>query len=105
MSHIITFYLHVVTTTYVAPRSQPLHADQHSVTHYERMLKLHSGVPGIFFKFDIEPVRLTLIQRITTLAQFFNRSVPLPPFGVLSPSSSLFHRGVGVIGGIFVSAS
>ncbi|KAI9431983.1 DUF1692-domain-containing protein [Lactarius indigo] len=59
------YYLRVVPTTY---------------------LSRHSGVPGIFFKSDIEPVRLTLIQRTTTLAQFFIRCV-------------------GVIGGIFVCAS
>ncbi|KAI9453312.1 DUF1692-domain-containing protein [Lactarius psammicola] len=80
------YYLRVVPTTYVAPRTGPLHTNQYSVTHYERKLSAHSGVPGIFFKFDIEPVRLTLIQRTTTLAQFFIRCV-------------------GVVGGIFVCAS
>ncbi|KAF8260059.1 endoplasmic reticulum vesicle transporter-domain-containing protein [Lactarius quietus] len=80
------YYLRVVPTTYIAPRTTPLHTNQYSVTHYERQLKPHSGVPGIFFKFDIEPVRLTLIQRTTTFAQFFIRCV-------------------GVIGGIFVCAS
>jgi hypothetical protein len=38
-----------------------------SITHYERILKPHSGVQGIFFKFDMKPIYLTLIQRITTL--------------------------------------
>ncbi|KAH8979567.1 DUF1692-domain-containing protein [Lactarius akahatsu] len=51
------YYLRVVPTTYVAPRTAPLHTNQYSVTHYERKLSPHSGVPGIFFKFDIEPVR------------------------------------------------
>ncbi len=74
------YYLRVVPTTYVAPRTRPLHTNQYSVTHYERKLSAHSGVPGIFFKFDIEPVRLTLIQRTTTLAQFFIRCVTLLPF-------------------------
>jgi hypothetical protein len=46
----------------------------------------HSGVPGIFFKVDVEPVRLTLIQRTTTFAEFFIRCV-------------------GVIGGKFVCVS
>jgi hypothetical protein len=80
------YYLRVVPTTYVAPRTQPLHTNQYSVTHYERKINPHSGIPGIFFKFDMEPVRLTLIQRTTTIAQFFIRCV-------------------GVIGGIFVCAS
>jgi len=56
------------------------------VTHYERKLSHHASVPGIFFKFDIEPVRLTVIQRTTTLAQFF-------------------IRWAGVVGGVFVCAS
>ena len=74
------YYLRVVPTTYVAPRSRPLQTNQYSVTHYERQLKPHLGVPGIFFKFDVEPVRLTLIQRTTTFAQFFIRCVTsLPP--------------------------
>lgn len=47
------YYLRVVTTTNVSPRSQPLQTNQYSVTHYEPQLKLHAGVPGFFFKFDI----------------------------------------------------
>jgi hypothetical protein len=80
------YYLRVVPTTYVAPRTKPLHTNQYSVTHYERQLTPHAGVPGIFFKFDVEPVRLTLIQRTTTFAQFFIRCVTLLPFASLSPS-------------------
>ncbi|KAH9991717.1 endoplasmic reticulum vesicle transporter-domain-containing protein [Russula vinacea] len=79
------YFLRVVPTTYVAPRSKPLHTNQYSVTHYERQVS-HQGVPGIFFKFDIEPVRLTVIQRTTTLGQFF-------------------IRWAGVVGGVFVCAS
>ncbi len=72
------YYLRVVPTTYVAPRTEPLHTNQYSVTHYERTVNEHMGVPGIFFKFEIEPVRLTLIQRTTTIAQLFIRCVSLP---------------------------
>ena len=75
------YYLRVVPTTYVAPRSEPLHTNQYSVTHYERQVG-HSGVPGIFFKFDIEPVRLTVIQRTTTFAQFFIRYAYVLPIGI-----------------------
>jgi len=80
------YYLRVVPTTYIAPRSEPLHTNQYSVTHYERKVSHSKGVPGIFFKFDIEPVRLTIIQRTTTLGQFF-------------------IRWAGVVGGVFVCAS
>ncbi|KAI0246080.1 endoplasmic reticulum vesicle transporter-domain-containing protein [Lactifluus subvellereus] len=80
------YFLRVVPTTYIAPRSEPLHTNQYSVTHYEQKVAHHTGVPGIFFKFDIEPVRLSIIQRTTTLGQFF-------------------IRWVGVVGGVFVCAS
>jgi hypothetical protein len=75
------YYLRVVPTTYIAPRSGPLHTNQYSVTHYERQVN-HQGVPGIFFKFDIEPVRLTVIQRTTTLGQFFIRYAYVLPIGI-----------------------
>lgn len=75
------YYLRVVPTTYIAPRSEPLHTNQYSVTHYERRVN-HQGVPGIFFKFDIEPVRLTVIQRTTTFGQFFIRYAFVLPIGI-----------------------
>ncbi|KAF7972239.1 hypothetical protein HWV62_18652 [Athelia sp. TMB] len=78
------YYMHVVPTTYIAPRSAPLHTNQYSVTHYVKQLEVHSRpVPGIFFKFDLDPMRLTIHQRTTSFPQ-------------------LLIRCVGVIGGIFV---
>ncbi|OSC96947.1 DUF1692-domain-containing protein [Trametes coccinea BRFM310] len=77
------YFLHVVPTTYIAPRSKPLHTHQYSVTHYTRVLDHHRGTPGIFFKFDLDPLKLTIHQRTTTLTQ-------------------LIIRCVGVIGGVFV---
>ena len=80
------YFLHVVPTTYVAPRSRPLDTHQYSVTHYTRTLEHNIGTPGIFFKFEIDPLKITQFQRTTTLLQ-------------------LFIRCVGVIGGVFVCAS
>ncbi|EKM57853.1 uncharacterized protein PHACADRAFT_116248 [Phanerochaete carnosa HHB-10118-sp] len=77
------YYLHVVPTTYIAPRSRPLHTHQYSVTHYTRVLKHNNGIPGIFFKFDVDPMSLTIHQRTTSLLQ-------------------LLIRCVGVVGGVFV---
>lgn len=76
------YFLHIVPTTYVAPRSAPLHTNQYSVTHYTRVLNQHSGTPGIFFKFDLDPMSLTIHQRTTSFLQ-------------------LIIRCVGVIGGVF----
>ncbi|KDQ58958.1 hypothetical protein JAAARDRAFT_33684 [Jaapia argillacea MUCL 33604] len=77
------YFLHVVPTTYIAPRSSPLQTNQYSVTHYTRVLVPDRGTPGIFFKFDLDPMALSIHQRTTTLLQ-------------------LLIRCVGVIGGIFV---
>ncbi|KAF7375643.1 hypothetical protein MSAN_00453400 [Mycena sanguinolenta] len=77
------YFLHVVPTTYIAPRSAPLKTNQYSVTHYTRVLAHHQGTPGIFFKFDLDPMSLTIHQRTTSFVQ-------------------LIIRCVGVIGGVFV---
>ncbi|KAK7055949.1 endoplasmic reticulum vesicle transporter-domain-containing protein, partial [Favolaschia claudopus] len=77
------YFLHVVPTTYIAPRSSPLYTNQYSVTHYTRVLQHHTGTPGIFFKFDLDPMSLTIHQRTTGFIQ-------------------LIIRCVGVIGGVFV---
>ncbi|KAF7311831.1 hypothetical protein MIND_00193700 [Mycena indigotica] len=76
------YFLHVVPTTYIAPRSSPLRTNQYSVTHYTRILDHHSGTPGIFFKFDLDPMSITIHQRTTSFIQ-------------------LIIRCVGVIGGVF----
>ncbi|KAF8155282.1 endoplasmic reticulum vesicle transporter-domain-containing protein [Mycena galopus ATCC 62051] len=67
------YFLHVVPTTYIAPRSAPLHTNQYSVTHYTRVLSQHSGTPGIFFKFDLDPMSLTIHQRTSTFLQLVIR--------------------------------
>ncbi|KNZ71699.1 ER-derived vesicles protein 41 [Termitomyces sp. J132] len=77
------YFLHVVPTTYIAPRSRPLNTNQYSVTHYTRVMQHNHGTPGIFFKFDLDPLSITIHQRTPSLIQ-------------------LIIRCVGVIGGIFV---
>ncbi|KAF9457772.1 endoplasmic reticulum vesicle transporter-domain-containing protein [Collybia nuda] len=77
------YFLHVVPTTYIAPRSAPLHTHQYSVTHYTRVLEHNRGTPGIFFKFDLDPLSITIHQRTTSFIQ-------------------LVIRCVGVMGGVFV---
>ncbi|KAG2032149.1 endoplasmic reticulum vesicle transporter-domain-containing protein [Suillus americanus] len=79
------YFLHVVPTTYIAPRSRPLETNQYSVTHYTRKMQHNEGVPGIFFKFDLDPMVITIHQRTTSLVQFIIRCV-------------------GVIGGVFTCA-
>ncbi|KZT27253.1 endoplasmic reticulum-derived transport vesicle ERV46 [Neolentinus lepideus HHB14362 ss-1] len=69
------YFLHVVPTTYIAPRSSPLYTHQYSVTHYTRTLQPDRGTPGIFFKFDLDPMQITIHQRTTTFIQFLIRHV------------------------------
>ncbi|KAG5641688.1 hypothetical protein DXG03_004435 [Asterophora parasitica] len=80
------YFLHVVPTTYIAPRSYPVHTNQYSVTHYTRVLEHNRGTPGIFFKFDLDPLAITIHQRTPSFLQ-------------------LFIRCVGVLGGVFVCTS
>ncbi|KAF8149031.1 endoplasmic reticulum vesicle transporter-domain-containing protein [Crassisporium funariophilum] len=77
------YFLHVVPTTYIAPRTKPLQTHQYSVTHYTREVEHDRGTPGIFFKFELDPLSITLHQRTTTFLQ-------------------LLIRCVGVLGGVFV---
>lgn len=71
------YFLHVVPTTYIAPRSQPLRTNQYSVTHYTRQADHGRGTPGIFFKFELDPLNIAIHQRTTTFGQFFIRWLPL----------------------------
>ncbi|KAF9650210.1 DUF1692-domain-containing protein [Thelephora ganbajun] len=80
------YFLHVVPTTYIAPRGQPLRTNQYSVTHYTRQVDHGQGTPGIFFKFELDPLNIAIHQRTTTFGQFFIRCI-------------------GVVGGIFVCVS
>lgn len=77
------YFLSIVPTTYVAPRSPPLITNQYSVTHYIRPIAHGNGTPGIFFKFDLDPLAVEVNQRTTSFIQFF-------------------IRVIGVVGGVWV---
>jgi hypothetical protein len=55
------------------------------VSHYEQLLKPLSRVLGIFFKFDVEPARLSLIHRMFLILH----PVRHHPIRVFSPSISV----------------
>jgi hypothetical protein len=77
------YFLSIVPTTYVAPRSSPLKTSQYSVTHYVRRMTHGNGTPGIFFKFDLDPLAVEVNQRTTSLIQ-------------------CIIRVIGVVGGVWV---
>lgn len=79
------YFIQVVPTVYHAPRSKPVRTNQYSVNSYRRNLIHGRGTPGIFFKFDIDPIEMTVYQRTHSLTQFLLRLC-------------------GVVGGVWVCA-
>lgn len=71
--HIFQYFLSVVSTTYVNAARRVLRTNQYSVTEMSRTTEHGKGVPGIFFKFDVEPMSLTVRERTTGLVQFLVR--------------------------------
>ncbi|KIK60121.1 hypothetical protein GYMLUDRAFT_168431, partial [Collybiopsis luxurians FD-317 M1] len=67
--HEYLYFLHVVPTMYITPCSTPLHMHQYTVTHYTRVMQHSEGTPGIFFKFDLDPMSLTIHQQMMTFTQ------------------------------------
>lgn len=48
---------------------------KYAVTDYSRSFEHGQGVPGIFFKYDLEGMILTIRERTTSLYQFMIRLV------------------------------
>jgi hypothetical protein len=81
------YFVSIVPTTYVDRSGNTLITNQFSVTDHARVLggENQNGVPGIFIKYDLEPISLRITEK---------RSVSFLHFLV---------RLCGIIGGIFVS--
>ncbi|RIA94708.1 endoplasmic reticulum vesicle transporter-domain-containing protein [Glomus cerebriforme] len=57
------YFLSVVPTTYIDNNNRVLLTNQYSVTDYSRVIDLGGrGVPGIFFKYDIEPISVRIAE-------------------------------------------
>jgi len=73
------YFLSIVPTTYESQTSgKSLLTNQYAVTEQSRKISSYS-VPGIFFKYDIEPISLTISDRRTALLAFVVRFVAPPP--------------------------
>jgi len=69
------YFLSIVPTTYESQTSgKSLLTNQYAVTEHSRKISSHF-VPGIFFKYDIEPISLTISDRRTALLAFVVRLV------------------------------
>ncbi|KAI5840458.1 endoplasmic reticulum vesicle transporter-domain-containing protein [Morchella snyderi] len=69
------YYLSVVPTIYESyTTGRRLATNQYAVTEQSRAVPAHN-VPGIFFKYDIEPISLTVTDSRTPVIQFIVRLV------------------------------
>ncbi|TXT09002.1 hypothetical protein VHUM_02476 [Vanrija humicola] len=67
------YFLRVVPTTYISASRRRLVTSQYAVTENTRTFDHGRGIPGIFFKYDIEPMSITVEERTTSLYQFLIR--------------------------------
>lgn len=70
---VFQYFVNIVPTRYIDARGRTLKTNQYSVTDYARTVTHGLGVPGIFIKFDVEPLELTLRQRTSSLINFLVR--------------------------------
>lgn len=83
---VFQYFLRVVPTTYIDASRRRLSTSQYAVTDYSRSFDHGHGVPGIFFKYDLEGMALTIREATTSLYQFLVRLA-------------------GVVGGVWTVAS
>jgi hypothetical protein len=63
-----------VPTTYIDRRNKVLLTNQYAVTDYHKQFREGQTVPGIFFKYDIEPISLQISEtRQQSFLQFLVR--------------------------------
>ncbi|RGB37391.1 endoplasmic reticulum vesicle transporter-domain-containing protein [Rhizophagus diaphanus] len=79
------YFLSIVPTTYIDNNNHVLLTNQYSVTDYSRVIEGRTGIPGIFFKYDIEPISVRIAENGGSFFTFLVR---------LS----------GLVGGIWVTA-
>lgn len=70
---IFQYFVNIVPTRYTDGGGRTIQTNQYSVTDYVRTVQHGMGVPGIFLKFDVEPLALSMKQRTATLTQFLVR--------------------------------
>ncbi|WVQ74001.1 hypothetical protein IAR50_003582 [Cryptococcus sp. DSM 104548] len=70
---IFQYFLRVVPSTYIDASRRKLVTSQYAVTDYSRSFEHGRGVPGLFFKYDLEPMSIIIRERTTSLYQFLIR--------------------------------
>ncbi|KAF9948981.1 hypothetical protein BGZ72_009147 [Mortierella alpina] len=80
------YFLVVVPTIYVDRSNKELLTNQYSVSEYRRAFGEHMGYPGLFFKYDFEPMTL-MITEVSSMSL-----------------GHLLVRLAGLVGGYYVTA-
>ncbi|KDN39832.1 DUF1692-domain-containing protein [Tilletiaria anomala UBC 951] len=70
---VFQYFVSVVPTIYIDHRGRSLQTNQYSVTDYARVVEHNRGVPGIFIKYDIEPMTMIVRERASSLLNFLVR--------------------------------
>lgn len=70
---VFEYFVSIIPTCYIDRWGRKLETNQYSVNDYTRVVRHGQGVPGIFIKYDIEPLTMTVRERTTTLVQFLVR--------------------------------
>ena len=67
------YFVSIVPTQYIDRHGRSLKTNQYSVTDYARVVDHGQGVPGIFVKYDMEPLTMVVRERATSLLHFLVR--------------------------------
>lgn len=88
----------IVPTVYESVTAgRAVHTNQYAVTEHSRSVT-HFMIPGIFFKFDIEPLSLTVTEYRTSFVQFVIRLVNV--LGGVLVSGNWLYRLTSLVGGL-----
>lgn len=70
---VFEYFVSIIPTRFIDSWGRTLLTNQYSVNDYVRTVEHGIGVPGIFFKYDLEPFIMTVRERTVTLTQFLVR--------------------------------
>ena len=69
-SSMYQYFLKVVPTKYTAYRKSELKTNQYSVTENEKSFENSAGLPGVFFFYDISPIKVSYTKSKLTFLNF-----------------------------------
>ena len=100
--HMYQYYVTIVPTT-IQTLKNKIKTNQYSVTQRSRKLSLSSGsqgVPGIFFKYDLNAISITVNEERGSLNQFLIRLCGI--IGGVFATSGMLHSAIGGLADIIL---